>query len=650
MKKLYILSLCSLFVLQSYAQNILFQDNFDSYHNYVFGSKWVANLSWRPGVMYLVTGSADTACLCNENHNNIANLQVAGLSDCAHSDLLPFNTNKNPNEWLKTTAINLSAVTKAWLKYDSYFRQGNYKGVFESASVLISVNGGNTWTLLQSVAKNKTMSAMETYYLDLSAYTGNTDVRIGFRFMDNNIQNGGWAIDNVSVFEPASKDLSLINFSPEDEKYGYIAINTGYQHDFIVQNVGVDTVKSFIACYQQMGKGIFTDTVQNVAIAPFEKYSYKHSVPDTVTTNNSYIVKAWVKLDGDIITKNDSTTGIITGVPFLPKKIVVVEEGTGTWHYLSPRGHVLMKELATQDVNVCQIAVHDTDPMCIEEYNDYLYYRSQLFIPYFLIDRHIDTPPDSLIDIVKKVAQSFGYAQLTATSYLSNNILNIDASVKPAINMTGEYRLQLVLTENKVTGTGSKWDQVNGYANNAKGAMGGYENKPNPVPGADMQYNYVARNISPSPEGVTNLPSTLTQNQSYTVHFETELKPEWNKNNMHAYILLLRQNDTTILNAASVPFTLSVKNINNEENIDAWLYPNPAGTYTTLEFNLPYKQKASIYITDISGRLITQTNAKEYEAGINKENLQISNLQNGIYFITIAAEEAKRTMKLQVLR
>lgn len=191
MKKLYLLSLCGLFALQSYAQNILFQDNFESYQNYVFGSKWVANPSWRPGVMYLVTGSADTACLCNENHNNIANRRVAGLSDCAKSNLLPFNYNKNANEWLKTAPINLSTVTKTWLKYDSYFRQGNYTGVYESASVLISVNGGNTWTLIQNVDKNKTMGAMETHYVDISSYTGNTDVRIGFRYMDNNIQNGG---------------------------------------------------------------------------------------------------------------------------------------------------------------------------------------------------------------------------------------------------------------------------------------------------------------------------------------------------------------------------------------------------------------------------------------------------------------------------
>lgn len=649
MKQLFILSLSSLLALQSSAQNILFQDNFENYQNYVFGSKWVANPSWRPGVMYLVTGSTDTACLCNENHNNIANLRVAGLSDCAKSNLLPFNYNKNPNEWLKTTAINLNTVTKAWLKYDSYFRQGNYTGVSESASVLISIDGGNTWTLIQSVTKNKTMGAMETYYVDLSPYTGNIDVRIGFRFMDNNIQNGGWAIDNVVVFEPANKDLSLLHISPESEKYGYTAVNTGYQHNFFVQNMGVDTVKSFVAYYQQIGKGIFADTVQNIAIAPFEKYSFKHNIPDTVSTNNSYIVKAWVKLDGDITNRNDSARGTLTGVPFLPKKMVVVEEGTGTWHYLSPRGHVLMKELAIQDVNVCPIAVHDTDPMCIEEYNDYLYYRSQLFIPYFLINRQIDTPPDSLIDIVKKEAQSFGYAQLTAKGYTTNNVLTVDASVKPAVNMTGDFRLQLVLTENNVTGTGSKWDQVNGYANNAKGIMGGYENKPNPVPATDMQYNYVARSILPSAEGVTNLPGTLAQNQSYTVHFETEMKAEWNKNQMHAYILLLRQNDTSILNAASVPFVLSVKNINTEEDIDARLYPNPAGMYTTVEFNLLYRQKASIHITDISGRLITQINAKEYEAGVNKENLQIGNLQNGIYFITIATEEVKRTMKLQVL-
>ena len=215
--------------------------------------------------------------------------------------------------------------------------------------------------------------------------------------------------------------------------------------------------------------------------------------------------------------------------------------------------------------------------------------------------------------------------------------------------MLGYYRAILVLTEDKLHGTEAKWGQKNIFTGGAYGAMGGYESKPNPVPATDMVYNYVARATIPNPDGTDNLPDTLIHNQVYTIKFDTTLSPDWNKNNMHAHVLLFRHDDSTILNAVKIPFALSVKYINNEQGIDAWLYPNPAGMYTILEFNLPYAQKASLQITDISGRVITHTGTKEYQAGINKENLQIGTLQNGIYFITIASEAAKRTLKLQVL-
>ncbi len=649
MKQLYILSLCSLITFQASAQNILFQDDFESYNSYVFGSKWVSNPSWRPGVMYLVTGSADTACLCNENHNNIANRRVAGLSDCAKSYMLPANFQKNPNEWLQTSPVNMASISKACLRFESYFRKGNYLGTHENASVLISVNGGVNWTLLQDVPRNKTIAAMETLYIDLSAYTGNTDVRIAFRFMDNNIQNGGWAIDNVMVFEPSAKDLSLIHITPETAKYGYVAVNTGYYHEYVIQNMGTDTVHSFMACYQQQGKPVQTDTVKNVSIPPFGYYIHKHTTADTVSNIGSNAVKAWISLQGDGNTNNDSISTILTGVSFLPKKMVVVEEGTGTWHYLSPRGHWMMKQLSLENIDVCQLAVHDTDPMSIEAYNDYLYNRTQLFIPYFLIDRYKDVPHDSLLAIVKKETTAFGYAQLYASSYTYNDKLTVDVKVTPAVDMTGDYRVQLVLTEDGVKGTGSGWEQKNGFANNAKGPMGGYENKPDPVPAADMVYNYVVRSIHPSPEGKTNLPATLINNRTYNASFDVPLKPEWYKTNMHAHVLLLRHYDSTILNAARAPFKLSVSNTLYNSRLYANLYPNPATDKTTLAFYTDNDNIISITISDVSGRVIQTIPATTYKTGRQQITLSTATYNAGIYFISLTGDGKKETIKMQVL-
>jgi hypothetical protein len=225
----------------------------------------------------------------------------------------------------------------------------------------------------------------------------------------------------------------------------------------------------------------------------------------------------------------------------------------------------------------------------------------------------------------------------------------VNAIVKPAVTMTGDYRLLLVVTENKVYGTTSGWEQVNGYADNKRGPMGGYENKPNPVPATDMQYNFVARAISPTPDGNTNLPHVLNANQEYSVSFEANLDAKWNKANMYASVLLLRNDDTTILNAARIPFALGIKNQEMPKSINAVLYPNPSNEQTKLQVYCIEETKLSITLTDISGRVLIALPEQAYRTGKNEIAIATTNLSSGIYIISVNGESARQSLKLEVI-
>lgn len=649
MKKIFALYIIAILYYPAQAQRILFEDNFDSYLNYKFGNGWVNNPSWLPGIMYLVVGSADTACLCNESPDVLSFQKVAGLSDCAKSNLLPFNAQPKPNELLYSSKINLTSVNRAWLKYDSYFKKGFYDGKYEDGYVQLSINGGINWTTLQTVPRNQSMSSMQTYYIDITPYVGFPDVRIGFRYIDNNLQVGGWAIDNVEVFEPMANDLKLITFSPEDTVKGFAAINTGYMHTYTVQNMGYDTISNFVVKYKQSNGDVKIDSVKNVSIAPFATYSYAHNIPDTITSLDVHQVVAWVELAGDTIHWNDTLKSSLRGAQFLPKKMVLLEEGTGTWHYQCPRGHVYMQQLKNANLNVCQIAVHDTDPMSIETYNDYLYNLRQIFIPYFLIDRHIIATPDSLIDIVKKEQTNFGFADIKLSSYTYPERFLLKAVITPAINMSGDFRVIVVLTENHVSGVDSGWEQANYYAGGKKGIMGGYENKPDPVPAADMLYEFVARNISPTPEGKNNLPKTIFSNQQYTIDFDIPLSKKWNSNNMNASVFLLRNDDSTILNASQIPFMLNIKSYENIDGFNAILYPNPTNDNTTLRFYLLENEKLNITITDITGKTIMSFSETEYYRGENEILIHTFSLANGVYIVSLNSQTTRQALKLQVV-
>jgi hypothetical protein len=647
MRAFWILFISALLALNTgFAQKILFQDNFDSYLNYSFGNKWTTNPSWKPGIMYLVVGSADTACLCNEAPDAVSNQRVAGLSDCAKS---PINYQTHPNELLYTSTINLVGINNAWLSYESYFKKGNYLGSYEEGYVEISINGGLNWTVLQNVQRNNSMSSMQKSFLNITPYCGNADVRIGFRFKDNGQQIGGWAIDNVQVFQPIPKDLKLISVTPEDTIKSYTAINTGYKHTYTIQNMGIDTVTDFVVAYRQGNGKVVSDSVKNVSIPPFAYYTHTHGIPDTLTAMSTQPVTAWVQLNNDTIHDNDTIYTALRGTYFLPKKMVAVEEGTGTWHFLSPRGLVYMQQLSGADLNVCQIAVHDTDPMTIEPYSDYLYNIRQIFTPYFLIDRHILVTPDSLIEIVTKEQTDFGFADLKPSSYTYEDKVLVTAIVKPAVTMIGDYRLLLVVTENKVSGTSGGWEQVNGYSDNKRGPMGGYENKPDPIPAADMEYNFVARSINPIPDGLTNLPHTLYANQEYSISFESKINPKWNKNNMYASVLLLRNDDTTILNAARIPFALAIKNYKIPNTFNTMLYPNPANEQTNLQLYCAEETKLSMMVTDISGRKLLNYPEQAYHIGKNEITIPTTGLASGIYIISINGASARQSLKLEVL-
>jgi hypothetical protein len=138
-------------------------------------------------------------------------------------------------------------------------------------------------------------------------------------------------------------------------------------------------------------------------------------------------------------------------------------------------------------------------------------------------------------------------------------------------------------------------------------------------------------------------------NQEYSVSFESNLNPKWNKNNMYASVLLLRNDDTTILNAARIPFALAIKNYEVPNAINAMLYPNPANEQTKLQLYCVEETKLSIMVTDISGRTLVNYPEQTYHVGKNEIILPTSNLVGGVYIISVNGISARQSLKLEVI-
>lgn len=69
------------------------------------------------------------------------------------------------------------------------------------------------------------------------------------------------------------------------------------------------------------------------------------------------------------------------------------------------------------------------------------------------------------------------------------------------------------------------------------------------------------------------------------------------------------------------------------------LYPNPAATTINLQISLPYRDKLSITVTDLSGHKVLQQNISA-EPGVNTLPLDVSALPGGNYFISVVSSNA----------
>lgn len=75
------------------------------------------------------------------------------------------------------------------------------------------------------------------------------------------------------------------------------------------------------------------------------------------------------------------------------------------------------------------------------------------------------------------------------------------------------------------------------------------------------------------------------------------------------------------------------------------MYPNPASAITTLEIDAPASEEASIRVIDLNGRILMNQQVV-IQTGTQTVDLEIQNLNRGIYFVQYQGETATQNFKL----
>ena len=250
-----------------------------------------------------------------------------------------------------------------------------------------------------------------------------------------------------------------------------------------------------------------------------------------------------------------STEGRLTSYP----RRVVCEEGTGTWCGWCVRGLVALDSLNKHCNDwTIGIAAHQGDPMA-NSYIEHLTYYLDSGYPAGNVCRSVRTDPGKFPSVALQVyngIETLVAMQTEATTNFDNRTVSCSTNLWFADNYdAADFRLGYVVIENNVHVPGdSRYNQNNAYSGGKSGPMGGYENKPSPVPSDEMWYQEVARAYVDDFNGVAgSVPAQIVADE--TISFDKEFAlPDGilNDRNCELVVMLINQTDESIVNAVKV--------------------------------------------------------------------------------------------------
>lgn len=645
------LTLCSLGGLN--AQVALTQD-FNALTAPALPAGWASNpaSAWMSGAPNTIAPNAQAGL--GYNLNNTAYMKAFGVNGklaIANNSIVSTETFSLPASMPDAAFIFDMAYYQVRLTADTSKK--------EELFFVVSTDGGVNWTTVQTMSANQTY-LWETKSINMAAYIGSTNLKVGFRYKNNGGELVGVVFDNFRIFSGKDARLNLASAGdhPANGK-GYQQSGVGTNVTGTVQNLGTADITSYVVKYQQGANPVQSYTVSG-SIAPLASANFTHNIPFTPAANQQYPLKVWVELTGDNNHANDSANVTVVGVPFIPEKKLLFEEGTGTWCGWCPRGAVAMEEFAVSHAGkAAQVAVHNGDGMTVAAYDSYMSGINGGGFPNLVTDRTVEltTDPGDIEDVYDALKDNFGFATLTmGTPTVTGTTVSIPMTIKPAVDMPNP-RVALIVTESNVhssrPGTGA---QQNYYANNARGPMGGWETKGSSV--SNVNYHFIGRAVSPSPAGdAMGLPATLTANTTYDVTLTATLNAEWKPENLQYIATLGESSSKTIFNTAfSALPTLEPGLPTTVANVDAGinratLYPNPVTNgMATLEIDAMSSATLTYNVTDLSGRVVLSGSKAAISSGLNSIQINTAALNSGLYLINFATEKGNTSIKFQVIK
>ncbi len=563
---------------------------------------------------------------------------------------------------LISPSIDMSMATNVFMSFDMVFGGFYINPNTETASLEVSTDGGMSWTQVSSITGTGTVDWTSVTY-DLSAYAGNADVKVSILYGDA----GGWLfgmlVDNIEIAVPNLNDAELTDLTTSEYHItDAMASITG-----TITNVGGNEITSLDITWSD-GTNSYTDNLTGLSIAPLATYDFTHTTEYTVPLGSSTITVDVTNVNA--ATEGDDSNNMgdtpIQGVPFIPTRALIFEEGTGAGCGWCPRGHVAMAEMEVNYPNTfLGVAVHNTlfgpDGMVNSAYESGYVNNISSSAPSGAAERAINGIDPTQFEAAHNILiDRVAPAELTFSSITydpSTRELSATISAEFIVSLSGDYRFNLILTENGVTGTTSDFAQVNYYSGGGNGNLSGaghdWHNEPDPVPAADMVYDHVAREILGGFFGEAgSLPTTINAGDILTHTFTYTIPSAWNPQNMHLIGGLQDMENSNLgefLNGVGgdMPATVANTEILPENSVK--VFPNPASDIAMVRVELEEQSDVTVQVFNNLGQVVLNRNFGQLSGDMILP-LNTAEYSNGLYNVHVTVDGKIITKKLMIAK
>ena len=462
-------------------------------------------------------------------------------------------------------------------------------------------------------------------------------------------------VDNVSLshtpFVLPNLNGAMLSLNPIDglisqERYPIVE----------VKNLGAENITSFDVVLDFNSSQV-TESIVGVNMSSYESMLVEFTSPIVLNQELELLTATITAINGslvqDDILTDDSKTIEVTALKPADGKIVIAEEGTGTWCGWCPRGTVAMDFMARDFKGYYQgIAVHNGDPMAVPAYDQDLQVSGY---PSALVDRGTEIDPSDIKgDFMERILLP-PTAIITNGAQQEGDSLHVSLTVNFTSPANGNWKIACVLTEDGVSGTSGSYAQSNSYSGGASGDLIGLDgvnwaDLSSSVSASMMVYDHVARAIMPSFDGFAGFPNSIQAGNSFTFNFKFGMGANWKTEDMHI-VGMLMDSSGSIDNGSSSTLESAISNgFTSGENVlatsalshvDAVLnvYPNPTSDYLQVSLNIKETSDLQFNIFNTAGQLVAN---HKYENVIGSQALplNVSGFTNGLYTLELIMNDA----------